>query len=232
MTSRGRVMAKKRFTDTGKWDDDWFLGLPLRFKVAWEYLRDTCDGGSGLKQVSFVRMSRDIGEEITREEFDFYFAEKIHWVNHDTIWIHGYLKEQFKKLAPKNKAHVNMAKRLVELLGEQTFSGPAKASFEKVLKLLENAGDPHPTIPQPSPETRPRLIGNRKEDKGKEKGGVGEKTEALPVPALSAAESAILASFGIHPVFVPDEDIPPGDPDDDPGWPEVQMRAHFARAAP
>ena len=33
----------KRFTDTELWDDDWFIGLPLQYKMFWFYIKDDCD---------------------------------------------------------------------------------------------------------------------------------------------------------------------------------------------
>jgi hypothetical protein len=35
--------SKKRFTDTKKWEKEWFLSLSLEDKLVWLYLLDTCD---------------------------------------------------------------------------------------------------------------------------------------------------------------------------------------------
>jgi hypothetical protein len=184
-----------RFTNTNKWDDDWYLELPLKFKVAWSYLCDTCDGGTGFKKISFLKLSRDVGESITREEFDHHFGDRVHWVNEETIWIHGYIKEQFRKLAVKNKAHVNMIKNLISLLEGQSFSKKAQKSFDDLLKFLNEyevylltlageSSDPLPTLGVgPGGLNRKQETGNRKQETGKEEGGSGEKISPAAILA-------------------------------------------------
>jgi hypothetical protein len=178
----------KRFTNTNKWDDDWFLSLPPLYKAAWQYLCDTCEGGTGIKKISFRKMSNDVGGEITLEEFDRHFGDRIHWVNEETIWIHGFIKEQFKKLSVNNKAHVNMAKNVIGLLDGQALSDKSKKSLDALITFVQQSFDPRPTLDRPSLDHDQSVIGNRiqdtgnrKQETGKEEGGVGETN---PDPAI------------------------------------------------
>ena len=36
-------MMAKRFTDTQKWSEDWYLDLPITYKVFWIYICDNCN---------------------------------------------------------------------------------------------------------------------------------------------------------------------------------------------
>lgn len=177
----------KRFTDTDKWDDDWFIGLPPRYKCVWEHLRDTCDG-AGFKKISFAKLTFLVGEPITREEFDRHFEERLHWVNHEVVWIHGFIGYQYKQLSPGNRAHLNIAKMALRTLGDQPLSSKAQAVADRLAVLVHSQPDPDPTLSPPSSdprnEGRAGDIGNRKQEtgnrKGIEEGGVGETGNAPP----------------------------------------------------
>lgn len=136
----------KRFTNTNKWDDDWYLDLPPKYKCAWEYLCDTCEGGSGIKKISFRKMSHDIGEKISREDFDHHFAERIVWLTPDVVWVHGYIREQFPKLSTKNRTYVLMVRKLLSDLRGIEFGGKARKSFEALEMFIRESEDPRQTL--------------------------------------------------------------------------------------
>ena len=33
----------KRYTDTNIWSEDWFIDMPLPYKMFWFYIKDNCD---------------------------------------------------------------------------------------------------------------------------------------------------------------------------------------------
>lgn len=170
----------KRFTDTNKWDDDWFLELPPAMKCLWEYLRDNCDGGTGAMKVSFKKISGLIKAEISKQDVITYFADRVHWINHETIWIPAFLKAQFKSLSPNNKAHINMAKKVIMTLEGQQLSDRARTYFDSLQELIRLSGDPQKTLDRPSNEGQETLIGYRIQDIGYRKSIKEEESEEKP----------------------------------------------------
>ncbi|HEY8272123.1 MAG TPA: hypothetical protein VIG33_14630 [Pseudobdellovibrionaceae bacterium] len=161
----------KRFTNTDKWDDDWFLELPPLMKCVWEYLRDKCDGGTGFAKVSFTRMSRDIKGKVTREAFDKHFSERVHWINEDRLWVIGYLFEQFKNLSSTNKAHINMAKKVLAEVEKDAvqMNTKAQSAVVKLSTLLRPSIEGPLTLDDSLDKTgegQQTLIGYRLKDKG------------------------------------------------------------------
>lgn len=174
----------KRLTATDKWDDDWYLNLSPKMKCVWTWLCDHCDG-CGFKKISLQKLSRDVGGTVSREEFEATFADRIHWVKTDEIWIHGYISAQYKTLSAKNRAHLNIAKKTVRDLQGQNLIGKAQRAYEKLLGFVQESFEavsestPSPRESGPdSARDRASLIGNRKQEIGNRKelrGGVGEK---------------------------------------------------------
>jgi hypothetical protein len=104
-----------RFTDTTKWDDDWYLSLPPKMKCAWQYICDNC-GSAGDLKISFSLISFRIGEKITKEDFETHFGERVVWLSDDKIWIVRYIEFQYKNLSVKNIAHRGIIKRILSLV--------------------------------------------------------------------------------------------------------------------
>lgn len=165
----------KRFTDTDKWDDDWFLGLPPEMKCVWEYLRDTCDG-VGIKKISLNKISALVGAKISKENLNQFFESRIHWVNHETVWVHGFIKAQYKRLSPNSNAHVNIAKKAIELVDGQSLSDKAFEVLSYLKNFLNDLSGGRPGVERPSPEGQPTDIGNRIKNKGNKKEECEEKT--------------------------------------------------------
>lgn len=148
----------QRYTDTTKWDDDWFLGLPPLFKCVWEYLRDNCDGGTGLMKISFRKIGSLVGGDVNKEDFNSYLGSRIHWVNHESIWIPSFLKYQFKKLVSTNKVHVNMAKKVVQALSGQTLSDKAQLYYDDLILIIKASEEGQERVDRPSADGQPTLI--------------------------------------------------------------------------
>ncbi len=58
----------KRFTDTEIWDEDWYIDLPNKYKLTWNYVKDKCDN-CGIWRPNRSMLQRIIGEPIVLEEF-------------------------------------------------------------------------------------------------------------------------------------------------------------------
>lgn len=57
----------KRFTDSQKWVDPWFMDLPSKYKLFWIYILDTCDH-AGVWKVNFKVASFHVGEPFEPSE--------------------------------------------------------------------------------------------------------------------------------------------------------------------
>lgn len=169
----GGITMAKRFTDTTKWDDDWFLSLSPAMKCVWGYLCDNCDGGTGLMKLSFKKMSILVGIDTNRADLALHLDNRIHWVSDDIIWIPAYLNAQFKHMSPSNKAHVNMAKKVVATVAGQEMSARGKVYLDALQELLI---DPLSTLYRPSTEGQETLIGYRIKDKSLKKEEFEKKT--------------------------------------------------------
>jgi len=67
----------KRFTDTDIWDQDWFVELPTKYKLFWNYIKDKCDN-AGFWRPNKVIAQSIIGEPINVQEFiDFVNSDKV-----------------------------------------------------------------------------------------------------------------------------------------------------------
>lgn len=112
-----------RFTDTTKWDDDWYLSLPPKMKCAWQYICDNC-GSIGDLKISFSLISFRIGEKVTKEDFETHFGDRLVWVSDDKIWIVSYIEFQYKTLSTKNIAHRGIIKKILDLVDGRPLTDP------------------------------------------------------------------------------------------------------------
>lgn len=102
-----------RQTTTDKWDDDWYLGLPPRLKVAWDYICDTCIDGTGIRTLSFKKLSDQVGEPVTKSDLQESFGERLYWISDDKFWITGLIKFRYPNLNPVNDIHKRIVAKIV-----------------------------------------------------------------------------------------------------------------------
>ncbi len=143
----------KRFTDTDKWKDDWFLDLPLKMKLAWIYLCDQCDG-AGVWRVGLKPMSYNIGEPISIAEIVSAFEHRVVILSNSKLWVPQFLTFQYKTLKPANKAHLGIMRQVVSLVEGLPLNEANTAlihGFREILKL----NDPQPTLNRLSIESQP-----------------------------------------------------------------------------
>lgn len=95
----------KRFTDTEKWKDEWFLELEPLMKLLWIYILDTCDY-AGVWKVNFRLASYSIGTALDRQSALNALGERVHVISIDKWHIPKFITYQQKGLLnPGNKAH-------------------------------------------------------------------------------------------------------------------------------
>ena len=103
----------KRFTCTEKWSKQSFTDLPLKMKVAWIYLLDRCDN-AGIWDINIKLLSFQIGEEITLNELQQSFKNKIEVIGNKLI-IKQFITFQYGELNPNNNAHISVIRKLDQL---------------------------------------------------------------------------------------------------------------------
>jgi len=101
----------KRLSDSCKWDDDFFVGLPYKYKLLWIYILDKCDH-AGLFKVVKRNMDFHLENDYDLNEVIKAFGDKIKVIN-DSLWfIPGFISFQYGRLNPNNRVHVSV----IELL--------------------------------------------------------------------------------------------------------------------
>jgi hypothetical protein len=139
----------KRFTETAKWEDDWFLGLSAMHKLLWFYLCDRCDH-AGVWQVSQNAVNLFLGSPVDLSEALRTFGERID-ASKPSYWrLTKFLEYQYGlPLNPSNKVHASA----LAILEKHGYSSPLQA----------------PTKPLPSP-----MQGAKDKDKDKDKDSISK----------------------------------------------------------
>jgi len=105
----------KRFTDTEKWSDPWFRGLPPTLKCVWSYICDRCDN-AGVWKIDKQLAEFQIGAKIDWNKFDELFRERCTTISNEKLLIVGFIKFQFGELNENVNLHKNVLK-LIEIHG-------------------------------------------------------------------------------------------------------------------
>lgn len=119
----------KRLTDSDKWFHPWFRALPLKAKVIWIYMLDTCDH-AGIWTVDLELASLLIGDKtkVTEEDILKWFGDKIVQISPQRVFIPGFLDFQYPNgLNTDNRAHSSvlsiLAKHNIDL---ESLEAPSK----------------------------------------------------------------------------------------------------------
>lgn len=105
----------KRFTETMKWNEDWYLELSLPEKLFWIYICDNCDH-AGIFKPNKRMFELLIGNEINVESFlDNVNVNKarICVLGNGRWFLTGFIEFQYgSKLNPNNRVHKSILKIL------------------------------------------------------------------------------------------------------------------------
>jgi hypothetical protein len=104
----------KRFTDTDKWKDEWFLELEPTLKVLWIYILDTCDH-AGIWKANFKLASYSVGTILDKQSAIKAFKSRVKVITDDKWHVTKFISYQYKgKLNPeKNNAHRGVVNALI-----------------------------------------------------------------------------------------------------------------------
>lgn len=137
-----------RYTDTAKWEDDWFAALSLKHKVFWLFLCDRCDH-AGIWKASGHVASVLIGEPIDLQEALCAFGPERIEVYGDKWFLKKFIRFQQKSLLNKaNPAHRSILS-ILEQHGIPT--SPYEAPSEP---LGSHSGTLKQPLPNPSKKRR------------------------------------------------------------------------------
>ena len=107
----------KRFTDSEKWKDSWFMDLPSKYKLFWLYILDECNH-AGIWKVNFKVAIFYIGENLEYSEVKRTLQDRILILDDNYWYIEKFIKFQYKcdiqGLKVRNKAHLSVLNILNE----------------------------------------------------------------------------------------------------------------------
>ncbi len=109
-----RVVRLKRFTETTKWDDPWFMDLPLKYKLFWLYICDKCDN-AGAWQPNIRLATAQIGESLELAEVLRVFADRITQLGDGKLFITKFIPFQYGNLSPNCRAHIPILNNIEKL---------------------------------------------------------------------------------------------------------------------
>ena len=101
----------KRFTDTDKWDDPWYMELPVKYKLFWVFMLDNCSP-AGIYKINIRLASFQIGEPFEESEIKRVFAERIFEIAPGKWFVKKFIKYQYGTLSENCKPHQPIIKEL------------------------------------------------------------------------------------------------------------------------
>ena len=95
----------KRFTDTEKWERQWFIDLPPKYKLLWIYILDNCDI-AGVWYANWKLASFRIGEDYNDKDAAKILSKQIVALNCGSRWhIKDFIRFQYGEFSEKCSAH-------------------------------------------------------------------------------------------------------------------------------
>jgi hypothetical protein len=124
---RAFFFMSKRFTETRKWQDTWFMDLPIKYKLAWFWVLDNCDH-AGLIDANPRLMSFMVGEPIDGEEFLRIMAGRVTKPKPGKWFISSFIHFQYgDELSARNSAH----RGVLRILKDQEIDCPVSVLDQK-----------------------------------------------------------------------------------------------------
>lgn len=152
----------RRFTDTEKWKDEWFLSLDNDSRIVWQYILDNCSHAGILKK-NFKLLNFCCNTQHTEESFNKIFVDRV--LDKDKFYfIPKFLTYQYPKGLNSNKPAIVSVRRELELVGFSTM-------------ITQSLGNDYPFIKDKDKDM------DKDKDKDKDKGSINKpikKNEELP----------------------------------------------------
>jgi hypothetical protein len=152
----------KRYTDSEKWQDNWFTDLTNDQKVIWIYLLDHCDN-AGIWKMNMKNLNYFCSTNISVEDFIFTFQKRLTRINEELFFINKFCLFQYGPDFLNNK------------------SKPVLSALDKLtqLKIVEKVNNIYTlSIPLPNPYQGTKDKEQDKEqDKDRDKDKVQDKNK-------------------------------------------------------
>lgn len=100
----------KRFTDTLKWDKEWFQELNPKLKCLWLYICDNADN-AGVWERNFKLASFIIGEKVCEQDFEA-FGDRVTILENGKYWIVNFIDFQYGELSKECRPHLKIFESL------------------------------------------------------------------------------------------------------------------------
>jgi len=146
----------KRFTDTDKWNDEWYLSLSNDYRIVWQWLLDNCDHAGIIKRGVWM-LNTCCRTTITEQDLLTVFKDRIYL--YDTFYfIPKFVKFQYETGLNSDKPVIKSVRKLLQ---------------SKRLDILVNElyGNDYITVNEPLDN---RSIMIKDKDKDKEISNTGE----------------------------------------------------------
>lgn len=116
----------KRFTETTKWRDKWFLSLEPSYKLAWLFICDECDH-AGIVEVVEPLANMQIGFQVDWDGFFEVCQYRTVKIEDGKWWVKAFCDFQYGTLNPDNRVHRSVLKRLDSMGLTRGLEAPSKA---------------------------------------------------------------------------------------------------------
>ena len=93
----------KRFTDSNKLDDPFFLEMPSKFKLTFLYMLDKCDQ-VGVWKVNKKMVEFCLNFPVDWDGFIDYMGDKIHVISSEKWWIRKFCEFQYGPLSEESRS--------------------------------------------------------------------------------------------------------------------------------
>lgn len=127
----------KRFTDSEKWKDAWFMSLKPAHKLFWFYVLDNCDH-AGIWNCNFKLASFQLGMELDEAELAEVFAGRFKLIEQSLWFIPTFIDFQYGAIKETNNLHCSVLKTLNRYKINQNISGadepltsPSRGAMDK-----------------------------------------------------------------------------------------------------
>ena len=109
----------KRFTDSRKWDDPFFIELPNKYKLLWFFMLDKCNH-AGIFEFSKRLVDFNLNDSYKKSDILEVFNGKIEVLKSGKWFIKKFISYQYGELNEANRAHnsvINILKKEGSYMG-------------------------------------------------------------------------------------------------------------------